>query len=91
MCWLWRPITSFWQRARAVGDHHWLSDDWAASGLIPSLREMAAALQERTDVTEGRAVIVDQDHSEMTYAFAQRLGVAIHGGLDRHGQRADRS
>jgi len=55
------------------GRPHWLSDEWAASGLIPSLREMAAALQGRSDVTEGRAVIVDQDHSEMTYAFAQRL------------------
>ena len=34
---------------------------------------MAAALRERTDVTEGCAVIVDQDHSEMTYAFAEQL------------------
>ena len=57
------------------GQPPWLSDDWATSGLIPSLREMAAALQERTDITEGRAVIVDQDHSEMTYAFAQRLAL----------------
>jgi len=55
------------------GRPHWLSDEWAASGLIPSLREMTAALQDRGDPTEGRAVIVDQDHSEMTYAFAQRL------------------
>ena len=56
-----------------TGQPHWLNDEWAASGLIPSLREMAAALQERTDITEGRAVIVDQDHSEMTYAFAEQL------------------
>ena len=57
------------------GQPPWLSDDWATSGLLPSRREVAAALRERTDITEGRAVIVDQDHSEMTYAFAQRLAL----------------
>ena len=55
------------------GQPQWLSGDWAESGLIPSAREIAAELLERTDVTEGRAVLVDQDHSEMTYAIAELL------------------
>ena len=55
------------------GQPPWLDDEWAMSGLIPSAREMAADLLERHDVTEGRAVLVDQDHSEMTYAIAQLL------------------
>ena len=55
------------------GQPQWLSDEWAESGLIPSLREMAADLLERSDMTQGRAVIVDQDHSEMTYAIAELM------------------
>ena len=55
------------------GQPQWLSGDWAESGLIPSAREIAAELLERTDVTEGRAVLVDQDHSEMTYAISELL------------------
>ena len=55
------------------GQPSWLSDEWAASGLIPSAREMAATLLERNDMTEGRVVLVDQDHSEMTYAIAELL------------------
>jgi len=55
------------------GQPSWLTDEWATSGLIPSAREMAVALLERNDVTEGRVVLVDQDHSEMTYAIAELL------------------
>ena len=42
-------------------------------GLIPSLREIATDLLERSDTTEGRCVLVDQDHTEMTYAVAELL------------------
>ena len=72
------------------GQPPWLDDEWAMSGLIPSAREMAADLLERQDVTEGRAVLVDQDHSEMTYAIAQLLAKALHRRHDRDVQRADR-
>ena len=56
-----------------AGQPHWLDEDWAASGLIPSLREIATDLLERSDTTEGRCVLVDQDHTEMTYAVAELL------------------
>ena len=56
-----------------AGQPHWLDDEWAASGLIPSLREIATDLLERSDTTEGRCVLVDQDHTEMTYAVAELL------------------
>ena len=55
------------------GRPQWLSGEWADSGLIPSAREIAAELLERADITEGRVVLVDQDHSEMTYAIAELL------------------
>ena len=35
------------------GQPQWLSDEWAESGLIPSVREMAADLLERGDMTRG--------------------------------------
>ena len=56
-----------------AGQPHWLDDDWAETGLIPSLREIATDLLERNDITEGRCVLVDQDHTEMTYAVAELL------------------
>ncbi len=55
------------------GRPQWLGGEWADSGLIPSAREIAAELLERADITEGRVVLVDQDHSEMTYAIAELL------------------
>lgn len=51
----------------------WLNHDWAESGLIPSVREIAPQLLARSDVTLGRAVLIDQDHTEMTYAVAELL------------------
>ena len=51
----------------------WLNDEWAESGLIPSLREIAIEMLDRNDATDGRIVLVDQDHTEMTYAVAELL------------------
>ena len=51
----------------------WLSDEWSEPGVIPSIRELAPQLLMRSDVTAGQAVLVDQDHTEMTYAFAELL------------------
>lgn len=51
----------------------WIDADWAESGFIPSIRELAPQLLARSDVTPGRAVLVDQDHTDMTYALAEIL------------------
>jgi thioredoxin reductase len=51
----------------------WIDAEWADSGLIPSIRELAPQLLARSDLTPGRAVLVDQDHTEMTYAVAEIL------------------
>ncbi|MDA7595763.1 NAD-binding protein [Luminiphilus sp.] len=51
----------------------WLTDDWAAMGLIPSLREMGQQLINGIGRSPGRAVLVDHDHTEMTYAVAMRM------------------
>jgi thioredoxin reductase len=51
----------------------WLPEDWFTHGLIPSLRDMAKQLAQGMGLASGRAVIVDQDHTEMTYATALRM------------------
>lgn len=51
----------------------WMPEDWFAQGLIPSLRDMAKQLTQGMGRAPGRAIIVDQDHTEMTYATALRM------------------
>jgi hypothetical protein len=51
----------------------WIDDAWREPGLVPGIRDLASDLLERTDRTAGRAVLVDQDHTEMTYAVAELL------------------
>ena len=51
----------------------WLPEEWFTQGLIPSLRDMAKQLTQGMGRAPGRAVIVDQDHTEMTYATALRM------------------
>ena len=51
----------------------WLPRDLSESGLIPSLRQSAEQLLSRAGHSKGRAVVVDQDHTEMTYAVAEKL------------------
>jgi hypothetical protein len=51
----------------------WLTDDWAGMGLIPSLREMGQSLIGGIGRAPGRAVLVDHDHTEMTYAVALQM------------------
>ena len=52
---------------------NWLPKDWEAQDLVPSLREIAQQLTLGMPPVSGRAVVVDQDHTEMTYAVALRL------------------
>jgi len=52
---------------------NWLPKDWEAQDLVPSLREIAQQLTLGMPPASGRAVLVDQDHTEMTYAVALRL------------------
>ena len=56
-----------------AGQPPWLEGEWATPGLVPGIREFAAQALERNDVTAGRVVIVDQDHTELTYAAAELL------------------
>ena len=51
----------------------WLTGDWATMGLIPSLREMGQSLIDGIGRSPGRAVLVDHDHTEMTYAVALQM------------------
>jgi len=51
----------------------WLTGEWTTPGLIPGIRAVAAEALDRNTVTRGRVVIVDQDHTELTYATAELL------------------
>jgi len=51
----------------------WLTGDWATMGLIPSLREMGQSLIDGIGQSPGRAVLIDHDHTEMTYAVAMQM------------------
>jgi len=47
--------------------------EFVAEGLVPDLRTLLARLRGRTTRDDGRAVIFDQDHTEMVYGAALRL------------------
>ncbi len=47
----------------------WLDPDWAE--MIPDLRELSAQMLARPTPTDGTLVVVDCDHTEMTYAAAE--------------------
>lgn len=47
--------------------------EYAEEGLVLDLRALLASLRGRTTREEGRIVIFDQDHTEMTYGAALRL------------------
>lgn len=51
----------------------WLPEDIAAEGLVPDLRTAMAGLVGVNARQPGAAVIFDMDHSEGTYAAAERL------------------
>jgi hypothetical protein len=60
----------------------WLPDGIRASGLVPDLRSAMAQLEHLGGKQHGTALIYDMDHTEGTYAAAERLhalfdGVAI--------------
>jgi dimethylglycine catabolism A len=47
--------------------------EYAEEGFVPDLREFIASMLDRKTQEEGRLVIFDQDHTEMTYHAALRL------------------
>ena len=47
--------------------------EYAEEGLVPDLRSLLISLRGRSLREEGRIVLFDQDHTEMTYAAALRL------------------
>lgn len=47
--------------------------EYAEEGLVLDLRSLLASLRGRTSRDEGRLVIFDQDHTEMTYGAALKL------------------
>ena len=53
----------------------WLPEDVAAEGLVPDLRTAMAGLVGVNARQPGAAVIFDMDHSEGTYASAERLSM----------------
>ncbi|MEM1091236.1 MAG: FAD-dependent oxidoreductase [Pseudomonadota bacterium] len=48
---------------------HWLDEEWAE--MIPDVRELASQMLARPTPTDGTLVLVDCDHTEMTYAAAE--------------------
>ncbi|WP_082826108.1 oxidoreductase [Croceicoccus estronivorus] len=50
-----------------------LPEEWREDGLVPDIRQAVALLQPYASVTEGRAVIWDEDHSAFTYDAAEFL------------------
>lgn len=56
-----------------MGVPDFVPPEFAESGDLPDLRSLMIALRGRKDRTEGRIVIYDCDHTDMTYAAAQRL------------------
>jgi len=51
----------------------WLPADIAAEGLVPDLRSAMRSLLPLTGRQPGTAVVYDMDHTESTYAVAERL------------------
>ena len=52
---------------------HWLPPEVRAAGLVPDLRAALRALLRHTGRQNGCAVLYDMDHTEGTYAAAERL------------------
>jgi len=59
----------------ATGSHMAVPDfvpaEFAEDGLVPDLRTLARDMLERSGREPGRIVVVDRDHTEMTYAAAE--------------------
>ncbi|MBL8199691.1 MAG: FAD-dependent oxidoreductase [Chromatiales bacterium] len=47
--------------------------EYAAEGFVPDLRSLLVSLRGRTTKEQGRLVLLDQDHTEMTYGAALKL------------------
>ncbi|MCC5795459.1 MAG: FAD-dependent oxidoreductase [Chromatiales bacterium] len=51
----------------------WVPEEYAEQGLVPDLRSFMLELRSRKTQEPGRVVLIDQDHTDMTYAAAERL------------------
>lgn len=54
--------------------------EYAEEGFVPDLRTLMMELRGRKDRTEGRILVYDRDHTDMTYAATQRL-TELFGGV----------
>ena len=50
-----------------------LPDDYADPDIVPDIRTIAAAMLARSGREPGRMVVIDRDHTEMTYATTELL------------------
>ena len=50
-----------------------IPEEYAEAGMIPDAREIALDMLSRSGKEPGRAVLLDRDHTEMTYALAELL------------------
>jgi 2,4-dienoyl-CoA reductase-like NADH-dependent reductase (Old Yellow Enzyme family)/thioredoxin reductase len=56
-----------------------LPGEYAEQGLVPDLRTLMLELRGRSRREPGRIVLLDRDHTEMTYAAAERLAGLFEG------------
>ena len=66
-----RPDAVVLATGAALATPDWLDEDWRAEALVPDLRAMCADFLARPAPSDGRLVIYDHDHTEMTYAAAE--------------------
>ena len=50
-----------------------IPEEYLQAGMIPDARDMALDMLKRSGRESGRAVLLDRDHTEMTYALAELL------------------
>ena len=67
------PDTTLLATGARAGIPGWLTGEWSEPGLVPGIRELVKGALERQEISAGCAVIVDQDHTELTYAAAELL------------------
>lgn len=69
----YRPDTVILASGATMLPPQWLPDEVREWGLVPDLRSAMASVLRVTARQPGTAVIFDMDHSEATYAAAERL------------------
>ncbi|MEO0998839.1 MAG: FAD-dependent oxidoreductase, partial [Pseudomonadota bacterium] len=66
-----KPDTVLLASGAALGVPAFVPAEFAADGLIPDLRALAAEMLGRGGREPGRLLLLDRDHTEMTYAAAE--------------------